>query len=260
MKHLLFALAIAVSSASATAQQYSSSDTIVPKVIIDNYFFKSRPEKIPNGSGLSIIRDSDGNRVLAIMYPKGQQLSEQAKTYALPSENIKNRDELLAKYNRAKQEPPVMTMGGASANKADNKAPAIGTRFPAFKATDIHGKQWTDRDITGKVMVLNLWMTSCGPCRREMPELSSWQEQFPDVRFFSSTYESAEVAGPVIRKHGFTWIPLVNDVQFREWVDNEGYPVTIVVDKKGIVKYIERGTSPVQRENILNAIKACVAE
>lgn len=53
----------------------------------------------------------------------------------------------------------------------------------------------------------------------------------PDVMFFSSTFEDAATARPVLEKQGFSWIPLVGDTQFKEWIDETGYPLTIVVDK-----------------------------
>lgn len=64
-------------------------------------------------------------------------------------------------------------------------------------------------------MVLNLWFTGCAPCRAEMPILSTWKDEMPDVMFFSSTYEDAEKAKPVLEQQKFNWIPLINDKQFK---------------------------------------------
>jgi hypothetical protein len=60
----------------------------------------------------------------------------------------------------------------------------------------------------------------------------------------------------VIEKQGFNWIPLVNDTQFKEWIDDSGYPMTIVVDKAGTITHIEHGTSPVQREQLKQQIQS----
>jgi hypothetical protein len=77
----------------------------------------------------------------------------------------------------------------------------------------------------------------------------------PDVMFFSSTFEDAATARPVLEKQGFSWIPLVKDTQFKEWIDETGYPLTIVVDKSGIISHIEHGTSPLQRETLKQKIQ-----
>jgi hypothetical protein len=88
-----------------------------------------------------------------------------------------------------------------------------------------------------------------------MPELSQWKDEMPDVMFFSATYEDAATARPVLEKVGFNWIPIVNDTQFREWIDSRGYPLTIVVDKTGVITHIEHGTSPLQREVLKRKIQ-----
>ncbi len=48
------------------------------------------------------------------------------------------------------------------------------------------------RSFRGKPMVLNLWATWCGPCRREMPVLVAAQAARPDLHFiFADQGESA---------------------------------------------------------------------
>ncbi len=58
----------------------------------------------------------------------------------------------------------------------------------------------------------------------------------------------------MLEKQGFNWIALVGDTQFREFVGPNGYPLTVVVDKEGIVAQVEYGTSPVQRAALKETI------
>ena len=71
--------------------------------------------------------------------------------------------------------------------KADGSfySPKAGEQFPSFCETDMDGRTWTNDSVRGHVMVLNLWYSGCGPCRAEMPELSTWKEQLPEVMFSS---------------------------------------------------------------------------
>ncbi|HEY8004510.1 MAG TPA: TlpA disulfide reductase family protein [Phenylobacterium sp.] len=50
--------------------------------------------------------------------------------------------------------------------------PADGTAPPAYAFVDSSGKKLTAADFKGKVVVMNLWATWCGPCKIEMPTLA----------------------------------------------------------------------------------------
>lgn len=223
-------------------------------VIVNGMFFKELPADIKNSSSpqdmnMFVVHTPDGARAVC-MYAPSIELSEKAAQYAIPVENVPQGEELLRRYNEQKESDGIsFTM--------DAKKPLIkiGDRFPNFTATDISGKRWTDADAKGKVMVLNLWFTGCGPCRGEMPELSSWKDEMPDVMFFSSTYEAPEIARQVLDKVNFNWIPLVNDIQFKEFIGANGYPLTIVVDKDGTIAAFEYGTSPEQRASLKSKIQ-----
>ncbi len=134
-------------------------------------------------------------------------------------------------------------------------SPKAGEPFPPFNEIDLEGHRWTNDSVKGHVMVLNLWYSGCGPCRAEMPELSTWKEQFPDVLFFSATYHDAEVVQKITEKHHFTWTHLVEAKDMMSWIGTEGFPFTVVVDKMGIVRYAVHGTSQEIRAEIIAKIK-----
>ena len=122
------------------------------------------------------------------------------------------------------------------------------------------GRTWTNDSVIGRVMVINLWYSGCGPCRAEMPILSEWKEQLPGVMFFSATYHDAETAKRITDKHHFTWTHLVEAKDMMAWIGYEGFPLTIVVDKKGIVRHAVHGTNETKREELLAKIKEAEAE
>lgn len=223
-------------------------------IILNGYFFNELPAAVnnqgfPKDLKIYSIETPEETRALGL-YSPSLLLSEEVLKLAIPKENIKEGSELLRRYN------DLIENSGSSKLSLESSTPLlkVGKKFPEFSATDISGKRWTNADIDGKIMVLNLWFTGCGPCRKEMPELSTWKDEMPDVMFFSSTYESPEVARQVLDKINFNWIPLVNDQQFKKFIGNNGYPLTIIVDKTGVIAAFEYGTSSRQRESLKNTL------
>src|ERR1700743_2350107 len=47
-----------------------------------------------------------------------------------------------------------------------------GTEAPDFTVSDLHGRVYHLRELTGKAVVLNFWFTSCAGCVAEMPQLN----------------------------------------------------------------------------------------
>lgn len=61
---------------------------------------------------------------------------------------------------------------------AFNFAPTPPKPAPDLAFEDAAGNPLTLEDFRGKVVVLNLWATWCGPCRREMPSLDRLQAEY----------------------------------------------------------------------------------
>lgn len=225
-------------------------------IIFNGYFFNEMPAAVKDamtGSDMKMFMLETPNDTKALgLYAPTVNLSDETLKFAVPVSDVNEGEELLRRYNEQKDKKAAPTFTMAATKPLVN----VGDEFPQFEATDLQGKKWTNADVSGKVMVLNLWFTGCGPCRREMPELSTWKDEMPEVMFFSSTYETPEIARPVIEKTNFNWIPLVNDKQFKQWIGGNGYPLTIIVGKDGKIAAVEYGTSPEQRA----ALKAKIAE
>ena len=216
-------------------------------IIIEGYFFDEIPVSTDNITKIHSLQTPGGTTAWVMVF--SEPLPHEAIKYAIPKEQVPEGDLLLERYHEA-----IENSMGISLAIAENTLNE-GEKFPQFVATDIDGKEWSNDDVKGKVMVLNLWFTGCAPCRAEMPELSTWKDEMPDVMFFSSTYENANRAKPILEAQKFNWIPLVNDTQFKKYVGAKGYPMTIVIDKNGIIAKIEYGTSPTQREELKATIQ-----
>ena len=252
MKPLRFAIIalLALSSLMAIAQE-QRTDTIIPKFLINGYFFRELPELPDAIPSYSRLKDSEGNKILAIGLDV--DLPESVTSQAIPLEQVHNATHFL---NGANMMATMLELAQAGV-KEDGTfySPKAGEPFPPFNEIDLEGHRWTNDSVKGHVMVLNLWYSGCGPCRAEMPELSMWKELFPDVMFFSATYHDAEVVQKITEKHHFTWTHLVEAKDMMSWIGTEGFPFTVVVDKMGIVRYAVHGTSQEIRAELIAKIK-----
>jgi thiol-disulfide isomerase/thioredoxin len=95
-------------------------------------------------------------------------------------------------------------------------------------------------------MVVNLWASTCGPCRREMPILQDFHEEYGDrVRVIGIDYQDVqtEAAMDLVRQTGATY-PLLADPQSdlsgaAPFPVLRGLPFLALVDAEGRVAHQE---------------------
>ena len=249
-KKTIITILLALVAMAGQAQEVRT-DTVVPKFLINGYFFREMPTLPDATPNMTRLKDKEGNSLIAIGI--NVDLPKSVIRQAIPREQVRNADQFLNGVNmvRTMQE---LTQANV---KADGTfySPKAGEPFPQFSEKDMDGRTWTNDSVRGHVMVLNLWYSGCGPCRAEMPELSSWKEQLPDVIFLSATYHDAETTKRITDKYNFTWMHLVEAKDMMAWIGTEGFPVTVVVDKQGIVRYAVHGTNEEKRAELLAKIK-----
>ena len=206
-------------------------------VIADGLFFDmSVPAKslIPGNSTMAVLKDPDGAIVIAVYLPDGFDLEDSMKAKAIPAENVKYSDKLLRDYNGRKPQTVGVYQGiGVK----------VGEPFVNFEYSDIDNNIWNNEKLKNKIYVINLWQSECGPCRREMPILSQWKDRFPEVVFLSASRHNKEEILPIVTQHNFTWTHLQEATDLVALVRKEGFPLTIVVDKDGIVRFAKVGAS-----------------
>jgi thiol-disulfide isomerase/thioredoxin len=92
--------------------------------------------------------------------------------------------------------------------------------LPDFALSDLSGKTWRLNDLKGKVLLINVWATWCGPCREELPRLEQLYEQLhgrSDIQVLALDIdEDVGQVAPYVKdkKYTFPVIPayaLVND-------------------------------------------------
>ena len=94
-------------------------------------------------------------------------------------------------------------------------------------------------DWKGRVVLVNLWATWCGPCREEMPALAELQRQLGSEDFevvaISLDRQGAEVARPFLEEVGAEALELYLDPSTKVLAEFRavGLPASILVDRSG---------------------------
>jgi peroxiredoxin len=105
-----------------------------------------------------------------------------------------------------------------------------------FTLTDLTGKSWTLKQLSGKVVVLNFWATWCPPCRKEMPDLESLYQQFKDqgLVILAISDEDMGKVKPFVAQEKVTYPVLLDPGRkVNELFQISGIPKTFVYDRNG---------------------------
>lgn len=115
-----------------------------------------------------------------------------------------SNDEPPSTAGKPAGKPTVSVTRGAPPAPASNAPPAI-LPLPASvrdaQLTAIDGSAFRLADFSGKVLVVNLWATWCGPCRKEMPELVKLYKEYKSkgLEIVGLTTEDPETSGEMVR-------------------------------------------------------------
>ncbi len=116
--------------------------------------------------------------------------------------------------------------------------------LPEVTLRRMDGSATTLAALRGRPMVVNLWATWCGPCRREMPMLVAASHAKPKVRFvFVDQGESAAAVRAFLDSENLSPRHVLVDSGSRlaRYYHAPGYPTTLFLDAEGRLRDMRVG-------------------
>jgi peroxiredoxin len=161
---------------------------------------------------------------------------------------------------------PALSPAPASAEGMGEQKFKSGDKAPDFALKDLAGKEFKLSKYAGKnVVLLNFWGLRCGACLEEMPYLEEIWKRYAGKGLAVWGIDTDGVDATTIVdtlkevKVGVTY-PLLVDPDFAvtDVYTNFLVPLTIVIDKGGVIRYIhvgfEKGTEKQYEEAVLKAL------
>ena len=135
---------------------------------------------------------------------------------------------------------------------------AAGEQLPGFKAECLDGSTFSLLQQRGKVVVINLWATWCGPCVQELPNFDRLQREHPTDAAVLAVHAQPVTTDMQAYLSGYSY-----EIPFA--VDEDGslgallnastaLPQTIILDPDGVVTYNQPGA--LSYETLLDLVAA----
>lgn len=117
---------------------------------------------------------------------------------------------------------------------------------PEVVLATFEGDEWRlSRHLAddGRPVVLNLWASWCLPCREEIPELSAFADDHPDVAVVGAAVNDQEdPARQLAAELAPTYlVGLDTTGRLRDRYPSVGMPFTVLIDERGMIRWSKAG-------------------
>jgi thiol-disulfide isomerase/thioredoxin len=162
----------------------------------------------------------------------------------------------------------VMTkMRGPAApeEEAAGAGPMANTAAPAFTLPLLGGSQFSLAEHKGKVVMLDFWATWCGPCIRALPTVTKVTGEYaPKGVVFAAVNlqeDADKVSGFMENKSWDFTVALDSDGSVADQFGVSAIPHSVIIDKKGVIRYVHVGFDPrTGEEELRKELEALLAE
>ena len=139
-----------------------------------------------------------------------------------------------------------------------------GQAAPDFVLKSSTGENLRLSEHRGDVVMINFWATWCGPCRQEMPLLDDLYSRYERVGFSLlgvNIDDDSRRARQRMYDLGVIFPVLFDEAkEVSKLYEVEAMPVTVLVDREGVVRHVHHGYKPGYEDKYLTEIRALLRE
>lgn len=159
----------------------------------------------------------------------------------------------------------IALASGVAASATALAADPIGQPAPAFSLPLRGGSAPLGLDkLRGQVVMVNFWASWCEPCRKEFPLLDQIYKKYkaagftlvginvePDAKDAESFIAKTPVSFPIL---------FDKDSAVSKQYHVSGMPTTVLIDRKGVLRWVHRSYVPGDENEYLNQVRAILME
>lgn len=139
-----------------------------------------------------------------------------------------------------------------------------GKPAPDFALKSTTGENLRLSEFRGDVVMVNFWATWCGPCRQEMPILDELYDRYQKVGFRLigvNIDDDPRRAIEMLESLGVSFPVVFDDrKEVSEQYQVQAMPVTLLIDRDGIVRYTHFGYKPGYEDYYLDEVRTLLRE
>lgn len=171
-----------------------------------------------------------------------------SNTIDIKLDNSSGKITVHIKHDTSKNE---IQYGWANNNKSSNVAVIqkvelplqTGKMFPSIKVLSLNGDSISLNNFADKYVVINWWVTTCSPCRAEIPGFNTLVEKYknnPKVVFLAiADNKKADLEG-YLKQRPYHYIQTLGDKKTAS-LFGASYPKNIIVNPQGKITYYSEG-------------------
>lgn len=141
----------------------------------------------------------------------------------------------------------ALCLAASAVAEEDGPYYQLGDQMEDFTITTYDGQIVTLSELLREkdMVLLNIWATWCGPCEMEFPAMEAAYEAYQDrvaiVALSCEPEDTDEVLADYVSSHGMTFFVGRDEDDLMSRFDQEGIPTSVVIDRNGVICFIECG-------------------